>query len=130
MRCVLDGQGNNCEAALTKPVDESLVLAGNGKPNPSAWYVAPASMQPVRGDGFVGAVAEGGSVNFRDVIFNPHGHGTHTECLGHITSDVHPVDPLFRNQSTHLPCQLLTVRPQKRDDDLVIDVECLAASCF
>ena len=84
-------------------------------------------MRPVRGDGFVGAVAEGGSVNFRDVAFNPHGHCTHTECLGHITPDVHPVDPLFRNQPNHLPCQLLTVRPQKRDDNLVIDVECLAA---
>ena len=125
MRGLFDWQGNKCEADLTKPVDLSLVLSGNGKPNPSAWYVGPASIRPVRGDGFVGAVAEGGSVNFRDVAFNPHGHGTHTECLGHITPDVHPVDPLFRNQPAHLPCQLLTVRPQKRDDDLVIDVECL-----
>ena len=127
MRCVFEWQGNECEADLTKPVDLSLVLAGNGKPNPSAWYVAHPSMQPVRGDGFVGAVAEGGSVNFRDVTFNPHGHGTHTECLGHITPDVHPVDPLFRNQQAHVPCQLITVRPEERDDDLVIDADCLAA---
>ncbi|MDA9756046.1 cyclase family protein [Flavobacteriales bacterium] len=127
MRCVFERQGNECEADLTKPVDLSLVLAGNGKPNPSAWYVAHPSMQPVRGDGFVGAVAEGGSVNFRDVTFNPHGHGTHTECLGHITPDVHPVDPLFRNQQAHVPCQLITVQPEKRDDDFVIDAACLAA---
>ena len=84
-------------------------------------------MQPVRGDGFVGAVEEGGSVNFRNVAFNPHGHGTHTECLGHITPVVHPVDPLFRNQQTHVPCQLLTVQPKERDDGLVIDEHCLAA---
>lgn len=125
MRCVFEWQGNVYEADLTKPTDLSLVLSGNGKPNPSAWYVDPPSMRPVRGEGFVGAVAEGGSVNFREVAFNPHGHGTHTECLGHITSDVHPVDPLFRNQPAHVPCQLVTVQPQEREGDTVIDAGCL-----
>lgn len=126
MRCVFEWQGCVREADLTKPVDLSLVLTGNGKPNPSAWYVAPPSMTPVRGDGFVGAVAEGGSVNFRDVAFNPHGHGTHTECSGHITTKVHPVDPLFRNQPAHIPCKLITVQPEERDGDLVVDAGCLS----
>ena len=127
MRCLFEWRGNEFEADLTNPFDLSLVLAGNGRPNPSAWYVDSPSMKPVQGDGFVGAVAEGGSVNFRNVAFNPHGHGTHTECLGHITPDVLPVDPLFRNQTAHVPCQLLTVRPEARDGDLVIDAECLKA---
>ena len=34
-----------------------------------------------------GSVAEGGSVNFYDIDFNPHGHGTHTECIGHISKE-------------------------------------------
>ena len=37
MRCVFEWQGCVREADLTKPVDLSLVLTGNGKPNPSAW---------------------------------------------------------------------------------------------
>jgi kynurenine formamidase len=43
-------------------------------------------------NGFVGSVAEGGAVNFRDIYFNPHGHGTHTECLGHITKELYSIN--------------------------------------
>ena len=73
----------------------------------------------------MGEVASGGSVNFRNVMFNPHGHGTHTECLGHITEEIHPVDPLFRDQSAHFPCAVITVTPESRGDDLVIDEHAL-----
>ena len=70
------------------------------------------------GGGFVGAIDEGGSVNFRDILFNPHGHGTHTECLGHITPVIHPVDPLFRGTTAHFPCLATSVTPQRREEDL------------
>ena len=125
MHCAFQWGGNTYEADLTKPCDLSLRLVGNGGPNASAWYVGPPTMTPVRGDGFVGAVAEGGSVNFRNVSFNPHGHGTHTECLGHITPELHSVDPVFRNGTSHFPCQLLTITPVAEGGDLVIGAECL-----
>ncbi|MEC8113989.1 MAG: cyclase family protein, partial [Bacteroidota bacterium] len=94
---------------------------GNGKANPSAWYVDDPKMVPVRGEGFVGAVAEGGAVNFRDITFNPHGHGTHTECLGHITHDIHSVDVCFRNIPSLMPCSLVTLTPQEIEGDRVLD---------
>ncbi len=127
MHCHFEWNGIAHRADLTRPVDLSTVLVGNGGPNPSAWYVDSPTMTPVRGDGFVGAVDQGGSVNFRDILFNPHGHGTHTECLGHITPVVHPVDPLFRNASSHFPCLAISVTPQRREDDLVVDVDSLQA---
>ena len=34
---------------------------------------------------WVASVQEGASVNFNNIAFNPHAHGTHTECVGHIT---------------------------------------------
>lgn len=74
-----------------EPLDISLPLRA-GNDNPRAWYVAPPRMEPVRENGFLGSVSEGGNVNFRDIYFNPHGHGTHTECLGHITPIVHSVN--------------------------------------
>lgn len=74
-----------------KGYDISLPLT-NDLENPRAWYVQPPTIEPVRANGFVGSVAEGGSVNFRDIFFNPHGHGTHTECLGHITEKVYSVN--------------------------------------
>lgn len=35
----------------------------------------------------MGSTAEGGSVNFKNVKLNPHGNGTHTECIGHISKE-------------------------------------------
>lgn len=120
MICQFTWHGEARRADLSQAIDLSLVLAGNGKANPSAWYVDDPKMIPVRGDGFVGAVAEGGSVNFRDITFNPHGHGTHTECLGHITPAIHSVDACFRGISSLMPCSLMTLTPQELGDDHIL----------
>lgn len=76
---------------LSTPHDLSIPLK-NGSDNPSAWYVGPVKITAVEGDGFVGDVNRGGSVNFRDIYFNPHGHGTHTECVGHISSENYTIN--------------------------------------
>ena len=60
-------------------------------------------------------------MNFRDITFNPHGHGTHTECLGHITHDIHSVDACFRNIPSLMPCSLVTLTPQEVGGDQVLD---------
>ena len=80
----------------TKPLDISIALSASDK-NPRAWYVDPPSIEPGRTEHYIGSVKEGGSVNFRDIKFNPHGHGTHTECLGHITKEVHSVNNVLTN---------------------------------
>lgn len=95
-------------ADLSKGVDISIPLvAGEGRL--AAWYVPPISISPVRAEGFVGSVAEGGSVNFRNITFNPHGHGTHTECAGHITREVFSVNQVF--DRFHFAAMLHTVVP-------------------
>lgn len=80
--------------------------------NPRAWYVDPPVIEPVRTAEWTGSVAEGGSVNFRNVFFNPHGHGTHTECLGHITEEVHSVNGIIRKQ--FMKALLVSVEPLQR----------------
>lgn len=75
----------------SEPLDIAIPMTDT-EGNVRAWYVDPPRFEPVRANGFIGSVAEGGSVNFRDIYFNPHGHGTHTECLGHITKDVHSIN--------------------------------------
>lgn len=77
--------------SINEGIDCSIPMSNTAE-NPTAWYVDAPKMEPVRANGWVGAVAEGGSVNFRDIIFNPHGHCTHTECLGHITPTVYSVN--------------------------------------
>ena len=79
--------------------------------NPRAWYVQPPVFEPVRADGFIGAVAEGGSVNFRNIRFNPHGHGTHTECLGHITEEVYSVNEHLKQ--SFFTARVISVTPEK-----------------
>jgi arylformamidase len=104
-------------------VDISIpVEAGGGA---AAWYVPPVRMEPVRAAGFVGSVAEGGSVNFRSITFNPHGHGTHTECSGHITREITSV--LDEPPPAWMACALLTITPETLPNgDLVITAAQLA----
>lgn len=91
-------------------------LGGGAK----AWYVNEPKMEPVRANGYVGSVAEGGSTNFRDITFNPHGNGTHTECLGHITKEVYSINKHLKEY--FFDAIVVTITPNKRENgDLVIE---------
>lgn len=111
-RIYIPFEGKQYLVELQTAIDLSIPLKAEPE-QVSAWYVPPITMEPVRGDGFVGAVAEGGSVNFRNISFNPHGHGTHTECLGHITKEIHSVNQLI--QDYHLLAELVSIRPEEME---------------
>ena len=112
-------------------IDCSIPLEASDA-NPRAWYVDAPVIEPVRANGWTGSVAEGGSVNFRNVFFNPHGHGTHTECLGHITKEVYSVNGVIRTQ--FMKALLVSVEPETRvngedgETDRVISAAHLAAA--
>ncbi len=89
MKIKIDLNGVEYKADLNQPLDISIPLSPDG---PRAWYVDPMTIEPVRTDRFTGSVAEGGDVNFRNIFFNPHGHGTHTESVGHIDREVTSVN--------------------------------------
>ena len=118
--------GESHDVDLGAPIDISLSLKDSRlEKGPSAWYVDGPRFEPVRGEGFVGRVSEGGSVNFTDVYFNPHGHGTHTECLGHITLEAESIDKRLRAEplAPLMPCMVHTVEPSVVDGDRVILTE-------
>ncbi len=92
-------------------IDCSISLR-NSPENPTAWYVSAPEIEPVRANGWVGSVAEGGSVNFRNILFNPHGHGTHTECLGHITEEVYSINGVLKKP--FYKTQVVSVVPESR----------------
>jgi len=95
----------------SEPIDLSLTLSDT-ESNPKAWYVSKPTFEPVRTEHYTGSVHEGGSVNFRNIFFNPHGHGTHTECLGHITDTVYSVNDVLKE--FFFNAQVLTVKPTER----------------
>lgn len=78
--------GKEYKVDFFKPIDISMPLSTLENCT-SAWYVAPMKLEAVVMGEWVGDVNKGGSVNFRNVFFNPHGNGTHTECLGHISKE-------------------------------------------
>lgn len=86
--------------------------------NVNAWYVDHPRIEPHRDGDFVAKVSEGASINFNDIWFNPHAHGTHTECVGHITEGFHSVNQNLKNY--FFAAELLTIAPEKRGEDLVI----------
>lgn len=95
----------------SKGLDISIPLS-NDENNPLAWYVDKPVFEPVRAEGFVGLVSEGASTNFRNIFFNPHGHGTHTECLGHITNEMHSINKNLRE--SFFTAEVITITPEKR----------------
>ena len=75
---------------------------------PRAWYLDGPRREAVRLGEWVGDVNQGGSVNFFDVHFNPHAHGTHTESVGHVVREsvhaVHlPLSPWMRARVLRIP---------------------------
>lgn len=102
---------------LSKPIDISIPLKAS-KSNVNAWYIKEPRIEPEEFEGFTATVAEGATINFNNIFFNPHGHGTHTECAGHITEKVHSVNKNL-NQYFFI-AELVTVAPTKLDGDFVI----------
>ncbi|KOP40115.1 cyclase family protein [Flavobacterium sp. WLB] len=112
---------NNFEIDLSKPIDISIPLT-NTDENPIAWYIEKPVIEPVVFGDWIGKVSEGkSSTNFNNIFFNPHGHGTHTECLGHITNDFFSINQSLKK--FFFFAKLITVEPEEIDEDFVISKE-------
>ena len=108
---------NNLTFDLSKPIDISIPLINTDK-NPIAWYIEKPEIEPVRFGDWVGKVSEGSSTNFNTIFFNPHGHGTHTECLGHITRDFYSINQCLKQ--FFFIAEVISVRPEAQGEDFVI----------
>jgi kynurenine formamidase len=112
---------NNLEIDLSKPIDISIPLT-NTDENPIAWYIEKPAIEPVVFGDWIGKVSEGkSSTNFNNIFFNPHGHGTHTECLGHITNDFYSINQSLKQ--FFFLAKLITIEPEKQGEDFVITKE-------
>lgn len=109
---------NNFEIDLSKPIDISIPIT-NDEQNPIAWYQNAPEINPVVMGDWIGKVSEGkSSTNFNNLFFNPHAHGTHTECLGHITKEFYSINQCLKQ--FFFWTTLISVQPEKEGEDLVI----------
>ena len=90
----------------------------SSKKNVNAWYIDEPKIEPVKDGEWIAAVSEGASVNFNNIHFNPHAHGTHTECAGHITEKVHSINQNLK--TFFFLAEVITVAPENDNEDKII----------
>jgi kynurenine formamidase len=117
MTAEIEHHGRRFRVDLSRPIDLSQPLLDPSLLPPGtsatrAWYVEPVRMDPVRDGENEYAVRAGAAVNFRNITFNPHGHGTHTESVGHLSPEAHPVGGLLKRH--FFTAQLVSLLPEQR----------------
>ena len=96
------------EADLSKPIDISIPLRP-GKETVNCFYAPFMEISPVISGDFIGSTAQGGPLNFLNVRLNPHGNGTHTECVGHIAKEAYSINESLTN--FHYIAKVISVKP-------------------
>lgn len=119
MKISLKHQNKTWSADLSKPIDISIPMFAS-EHSVRAWYVDPLKIEPVRMGDWIGNIKEGGLVNFNNIFFNPHGHGTHTECYGHISKEFISVNQSLKQFA--FTAELVSIDPiiQENGDAVVM----------
>jgi len=118
----------NYNIDLSNPIDISISLK-SGAGNLTAWYCDFPRFEPVMTEKFTGSVKLGGAVNFKDIYFNPHGHGTHTECVGHISKEDYYVNECI--PFLNLAAQLCSFYPHENElGDMLITPDQVSKQLF
>lgn len=117
MKAIVEYNSRKIEVNISNPIDISIPIDITKK-NVNAWYVEDPKIFPENIEGENISVSEGAVVNFNNIHFNPHAHITHTECVGHITKDVHSVN---KNLKYFIfLAELVTVVPECDGEDFFI----------
>jgi kynurenine formamidase len=105
------------KADLSHPHDISIPLIPNDE-NVNCFYAPQPKTEAVRSGDFIGSIEEGGLLNFKNLFVNPHGNGTHTECVEHISRQGTSINKAL--QKFHFIGELISVRPEVVNGDGVI----------
>jgi len=105
-RLLLDGR--EVEVNLSRPIEIALHLNFDAA-QPRHFGAPAATTQAFAVPGFSGSVAAGASCNCNVITLIPHCNGTHTECVGHLTTD--PVDVWRLAPKGLIPAVLISIEP-------------------
>ena len=95
---------------LTAPIDISIPLTDNEE-QLNCFYAPKLSITPFRSGNFIGSIKTGSPVNFMNIQINPHGNGTHTECLSHISDSNLTINQALKQ--FHFLADLITIDVSK-----------------
>lgn len=112
----IDGSGEsslkvneNYFVDFSNPIDISIPMSFDIN-QPNNYNVPYSKAIPYQDGQFIGNVAMGGGCNFDVVTLIPHCNGTHTECIGHITSEKESINQTLQNFTTI--ALVITVKPK------------------
>ena len=122
MRAIITIHGKEYRVDFSAPIDLSIPIMA-GKENVNAFYIDPVTYLPFQAGSFVGDVNQGGSCNVNTITINPHGNGTHTETVGHISKEKYPI----RNSLSKFffYAKVVTLTPEKIAGELVLTLDLL-----
>jgi arylformamidase len=107
-RIELDGSGVEVITDLARPIDIAIDLDFSSA-QPRHFGAPQAGTHPFSVPGFSGSVAQGASCNCSVITLIPHCNGTHTECVGHLTTE--PLDAHRQIPPGLVPALLTTIEP-------------------
>ena len=110
MLAIIERDGRKYQVDLNTPLDISIPLEER-EDALNCFYAPLYETSPVIAGDFIGSTEKGGVLNFLNIRINPHGNGTHTECVGHIAKEKYTINQSL--QKFHFFAQLVTVYPQK-----------------
>ncbi len=113
MKISLSHNGINYKADLSDGIDISIPLIP-GSDAPNCFWAPHFTVDPVRSGDWVGDTLQGGGVNFKNIHLNPHGNGTHTECVGHIATEPITINEVLTDY--HHVAQVISIYPQAMDN--------------
>jgi arylformamidase len=117
MKAVIHVNSRTYTIYIDQPLDISIPLRAS-KDNVNAWYLPPPKIYPTVVEEGVVSVNEGAAVNFNTIEFNPHAHGTHTECIGHITKEVHTINDCLTQFL--FVAEVITIVPELFNGDFIV----------
>ncbi|WP_299399001.1 cyclase family protein [uncultured Gelidibacter sp.] len=124
MKTTIEHHSGKIQIDLSNPLDISIPLRAS-KSNVNAWYISEPKIEPVKNKDWIGSVEEGADVNFNNIYFNPHAHGTHTECIGHITEEFHSINKNLKQ--FFFTAELISVAPENYLKDTIISKKQIAS---
>ena len=116
MRAVIYIKDKEVEVDFAQGKDISIPLLFNGS-QPNTYGVDKAAAKAYQDRNFIGDTRQGGPCNFETYTLTPHCNGTHTECIGHITTE--RIDILSSLQDELIPSSLISVTPETTNEKYI-----------
>lgn len=109
--------GKDMEWDFMRGINCSFPLQ-HGSNNPNAFHLPHPEFMPFKSGDFIGSTLQGGPVNCAILHLAPHGNGTHTESIWHISTEEYPIATIF--ERWFFMAQLCTIEPIMIEDSMMI----------